>query len=304
MKLVEHLKTALSKDPNLANMDKGQIIEKMKSEGVLGHMLDNIQIPNKRSTNQSNPFATRGADVSQSDSFPGGGRTSQPSRASRLKQFDPNKRHIQCQIVNGRAFVDFVNPRDDEYVSLSISFMRNRYHTKKVRAGCELEFNETFILEFEGQSGNVKFDASKMIQLNVPIHLTILRHRKNEKPVVLGTKNLDWRHVLFSNSIQMTAEFKPVDLTHKGALGILYINLDLYPSMMKSELCGQEQVEKQLELERKYDSDILQEFLEYANAWWSEFKDIRPSHKSRLVKIFAETDDREASVYKPTCSLI
>lgn len=31
---------------------------------------------------------------------------------------------------------------------------------------------------------------------------------------------------------------------------------------------------------------------------------MRPSHKSRLVKIFAETDDREASVYKPVCSLI
>jgi hypothetical protein len=31
---------------------------------------------------------------------------------------------------------------------------------------------------------------------------------------------------------------------------------------------------------------------------------IRPSHKNRLVKIFAETDDREASVYKPVCSLV
>ena len=31
---------------------------------------------------------------------------------------------------------------------------------------------------------------------------------------------------------------------------------------------------------------------------------IRHSHKNRLVKIFAETDDREASIYKPVCSLI
>ena len=31
---------------------------------------------------------------------------------------------------------------------------------------------------------------------------------------------------------------------------------------------------------------------------------IRASHKNRLVKIFAETDDREASVYKPVCSLV
>lgn len=31
---------------------------------------------------------------------------------------------------------------------------------------------------------------------------------------------------------------------------------------------------------------------------------MRPSHKTRLVKIFAETDDREASVYKPVCALV
>ena len=48
----------------------------------------------------------------------------------------------------------------------------------------------------------------------------------------------------------------------------------------------------------------MQKFLEYANEWWTEYKTIRPSHKNRLVKIFAETDDREASVYKPVCSLI
>ena len=74
--------------------------------------------------------------------------------------------------------------------------------------------------------------------------------------------------------------------------------------MMKSELCGEEMVTKQLELERKYDQETLQKFLEYANNWWAEYKEIRPSHKQRLVKIFAETDDREASVYKPTCTLI
>jgi centrosomal protein CEP76 len=48
----------------------------------------------------------------------------------------------------------------------------------------------------------------------------------------------------------------------------------------------------------------VQKFLDYANDWWADFKSIRPQHKSRLVKIFAETDDREASVYKPVCSLI
>ncbi len=44
--------------------------------------------------------------------------------------------------------------------------------------------------------------------------------------------------------------------------------------------------------------------MEYANEWWAEYKAIRHSHKTRLVKIFAETDDREASIYKPVCSLV
>ena len=44
--------------------------------------------------------------------------------------------------------------------------------------------------------------------------------------------------------------------------------------------------------------------MDYANDWWADFKSIRPQHKTRLVKIVAETDDREASVYKPVCSLI
>jgi len=143
-----------------------------------------------------------------------------------------------------------------------------------------------------------------MLKLNQPLHLTILRHRKNDKPVVIGTKNLDWRSLLFCNSVEINAEVLPVDLTHKGALGVIQINLDMIPNMMKSELLLKEQVDKQIELEKKYDQETLQKFLEYANNWWGEYKDIRPNHKSRLVKIFAETDDREASVYKPTCSLI
>lgn len=31
---------------------------------------------------------------------------------------------------------------------------------------------------------------------------------------------------------------------------------------------------------------------------------IRHSHKTRLVKIFAESDERDTSIYKPVCSLV
>ena len=80
-----------------------------------------------------------------------------------VRTLDSNKRYLACHIVSGRSFVDFVNPRDDEYVSIAISFLKNRYHTKHIRASCDLLFDETFIFEFEGEHGNSKFDTSLML---------------------------------------------------------------------------------------------------------------------------------------------
>ena len=74
--------------------------------------------------------------------------------------------------------------------------------------------------------------------------------------------------------------------------------------LSRTELLLEENVEKQLNLENKFEQESIQKFLDYANEWWCDFKAIRHSHKQRLVKIFAETDDREASVYKPVCSLV
>ena len=69
-------------------------------------------------------------------------------------------------MTHGKAFVDFVNPRDDELISVAVSFLKNRFHTKKVRAGVEFTLNETFIFEFEGDAANQKFDSALLLKLN------------------------------------------------------------------------------------------------------------------------------------------
>ena len=85
---------------------------------------------------------------------------------------------------------------------------------------------------------------------------------------------------------------------------MLTLHIDLVPALSRQELLTEEVVEKQTGLEKKFESETIQRFLDYAHDWWNDFKEIRQSHKNRLVKIFAETDDRESSVYKPVCSLI
>lgn len=87
-------------------------------------------------------------------------------------------------------------------------------------------------------------------------------------------------------------------------MGVAQLHVDILPPLTKSEALPEETVEKQLSLERKFESESLQQFLEYSNSWWQDYRNIRPSHKTRLVKIFAETDDRETSIYKPVCSMV
>ena len=49
--------------------------------------------------------------------------------------------------------------------------------------------------------------------------------------------------------------------------------------MMKSELIPEETVRKQQELEQKFEKESLQTFLDYANGWWADYKQIKPAYK-------------------------
>lgn len=79
---------------------------------------------------------------------------------------DPNKRYLSCTVVKGSAFVDFVNVRTDESVSIAISFLKNRYHTKQVLCSTDPVFDESFLFEFVGDNEQIRFDAATLLKLN------------------------------------------------------------------------------------------------------------------------------------------
>lgn len=83
------------------------------------------------------------------------------------------------------------------------------------------------------ESGAAAFDPAMLLKLNQSVHVTILKQRKNEKAVVLGTKNLDWRTVLHSNAIEINAEVLPVDLAKQGSMCVAQVHLDLLPPLSK-----------------------------------------------------------------------
>lgn len=160
---------------------------------------------------------------------------------------------MSLKIVQTKAFIDFMNAREDEYIFITVSFLKQRFQTQAQFAQTDVTFDETFIFEFAGENDQIKFDPAMLLKLNQMVHITILKQRKNERAVVIGTKNIDWRAILHSNAIEINAEVLPVDLTHQGSLGVIQIHIDLIPQLNKNEILNEDIVIKQQNLERKFE---------------------------------------------------
>lgn len=61
----------------------------------------------------------------------------------------------------------------------------------------------------------------------------------------------------------------------------------------ETELLKKHVVMDRIEFELSRDASQKRAFDEYAKEWWSEYRDIRDSHRKREVPIFVETDDRD-----------
>ena len=68
-----------------------------------------------------------------------------------------------------------------------------------IKAAPYLEVNESFTFQFVDKDDPVELFPANLLNINEPIQVTVLLHTKNEKPYVLGIKNIEWRQVLFEN---------------------------------------------------------------------------------------------------------
>ena len=73
---------------------------------------------------------------------------------------------MSCTVLRGNAFVDFVNVRPDEQMSVTVSFLKNRFSTQIVQCSSDPVFDETFMMEFVGDNEEVKFDPTMLLKLN------------------------------------------------------------------------------------------------------------------------------------------
>ncbi|XP_069543984.1 centrosomal protein of 76 kDa isoform X2 [Brachyistius frenatus] len=223
---------------------------------------------------------------------------------------DPSRRYLYLQVLGGKAFLEHLQEPEPlpgqvrSTFTLYLHFRNQRFRSKPVPCACEPDLKEGFLLEIhrEGTGGSSKMaDVSAMLSMCDPVHLVLIKTDTSGETALVSSYFLDWRNVLSSPSGKTCSavELMGVGSECKLPAGVLTVSVELYPP--PPETLSSDIISTQRSLERQRTAEKERLFLVYAKQWWREFLEIRPSHQSKLVKIFAQDEN---AINRPVCSYV
>ncbi|XP_030408578.1 centrosomal protein of 76 kDa isoform X3 [Gopherus evgoodei] len=236
------------------------------------------------------------------------------------------------KVLGGKAFLEHLQepePLPGQICStftLYLHFRNQRFRSKPVPCACEPDFHDGFLLEVHKDSlgdGSKMVDATTMLSICDPVHMVLIKTDTFGETTLVASYFLEWRSVLGAENrvTSVAVELLGVGTESKVSVGVLNIKLEMYPQLNKT--LSQEIVNTQvtspctfyplnlilitfkqknkLALERQKTAEKERLFLVYAKQWWREYLQIRPSHNTRLVKIFAQDEN---GINHPVCSYV
>jgi centrosomal protein CEP76 len=193
---------------------------------------------------------------------------------------DPSKRHLYLQILNGRAFLEYLN--DDEnsneillpgfnqaqtaYFTIYVHFRGQRFKTKAFGCSCEPKINEGFLLElYKGNSNEsaMMADSATLLSICDPIHMVMLRTDLNQETHLISSNFLEWRTLLTlpGNKQNLSIELMGTGAESKIPAGLLNICLQMIPCLdepIREDIFG-----AQLGLEHSKNTERVRNFILY-----------------------------------------
>ncbi|KAM9308041.1 centrosomal protein of 76 kDa isoform 2-T2 [Gastrophryne carolinensis] len=223
---------------------------------------------------------------------------------------DPSRRYLHLQILGGKAFLEHLQeaePLPGQVCStfvLHLHFRNQRFRSKPVPCACDPDFQDGFLLELHKDSlgdGSRMADATTLLSICDPVQMVLIKTDTAGETTLVSSHFMEWRSVLGVERgvTSLAVELHGVGAECKVPVGILNVKLELYPHLQKT--LSPEIVNTQLTLERQKAAEKERLFLVYAKQWWREYLQIRPSHNSRLVKIFAQDENW---VNRPVCCYV
>ncbi|XP_068179754.1 centrosomal protein of 76 kDa [Antennarius striatus] len=220
---------------------------------------------------------------------------------------DPSRRYLYLQVLGGKAFLEHLQEpeslpgQERSTYTLYLQFRNQRFHSKPVPATCEPDLKEGFLLDIHRDGagdGSKMADPTDMLSMCDPAHLVLVRTDSCYETTLVSSYFLDWRIVLSGNTC-LALELMGVGNESKVPAGVLNVKLELYPPITETLNIDIIIAQQSLERQRTAEKDRL--FLVYAKQWWREFLEIRPSNKSRMLKIFAQDEN---GINRPVCSYV
>ncbi|XP_042322012.1 centrosomal protein of 76 kDa isoform X2 [Sceloporus undulatus] len=223
---------------------------------------------------------------------------------------DPKRRYLYLQVLGGKAFLEHLQEPEPlpgqacSTFTLCLHFRNQRFRSKPVPCACEPDFSDGFLLEvYKDTLGEASkmVDATTMLSICDPVHIVLIKTDTTGETTLVASYFLEWRSVLSAENriTNVAVELLGVGTEAKVSVGVLNIRLEMYPELNK--ILSQEIVNTQLALERQKTAEKERLFLVYAKQWWREYLQIRTSHNTRLVKIFAQDEN---GINRPVCSYV
>ncbi len=179
-----------------------------------------------------------------------------------------------------------------EKMIVCIHFGDQRFRSTPVSACVNPAFDEDFMIELQLEDRHdLHFDeASAILQLNSPIHIIVIRQGEDGRFHFVGGHMLEWRKVLKRGVIVMSVELGGgVGYEMTVPKGLLEIKLEIIPRPAVN--IAENEITNQISIEKSRETQAEREFYIYSKQWYEEFQQIRESHKSRIVKLYAEAEN-------------
>ncbi|XP_072317230.1 centrosomal protein of 76 kDa [Eucyclogobius newberryi] len=301
-KIREVLAETLRDDSGVTNqrLSEQDFLHALQRRGIVDSVMKDLQFTQQRAAEEETQFSSR----------PASHFIDKDEIKLRKTNIDPCRRYLYLQVQGGKAFLEHLQepePLPGQVCStftLYLHFRNQRFRSKPVPCACEPDIKEGFLLEVHKDDlgeGSRMADGTTMLSICDPVHLVLIKTDTSSDTTLVSSNVLDWRTVLSSTSGKtcIAVELMGVGSECKVPAGILTVSLELYPLL--TETISPDIISTQQSLERQRTAEKERLFLVYAKQWWREFLEIRPTHQSKMVKIFAQDEN---GVNRTVCSYV
>ena len=127
---------------------------------------------------------------------------------------------LKVEIMQGDFFCGYISSTGDKSFICNVAFLNQRYISEPIKASGRPDFDHetTFII-------NKEIGLRELLMENPPMHFALIeQNHKTKKRILIGTRKIEWRHILYSKSIEQEIEFVSMELNNKNPVGIVKVS--------------------------------------------------------------------------------